>query len=586
MPTHLITGPFPELWRGIEHEHLVLVDGHGLDGKPFLEGPRVEIAPVADILMEDIERDGPTIDALCEVLLVDLAESLNRIHGVEESLRYWRMVLAPWIRETVTVAYLRYKTLRGTYRRYPGAVLAGDDVPAPPSPRDHFETAILYHTPELRVWLYRVLNRLATGPETLPPAVTAEARRRGQMPRESPVDPVVHPSRWRFAGLTVVGSNWTPMSRVQLHLASRLLPRGRRRARGLYRVAQRDDLRADLFVTPVATEIETLRRIVQALLPLCLLEGWPEYRGNTRSHRGQGRVLLTNSGLQRDIELRGRAARHQEAGQPVCVVQEGGGFGIKSIPFLEGLEGDLADVFVTWGAKSHPLGVVAGVGSVRGLPGRGSPSGAIVIILGPRTTAAKDFGVIGRLPTSTYLSDVVRFVEHLPTEQRAHVVLRGKGSMGAWGPKDRISLRDSGLAGLGIALDENDEPVGDVIRRARLAIVTYNESLAPILISRDLPTMMLWNRRYVAASAAWQELSEILASAQMYFSDPVECARHVNEVADDVMGWWQSPIVRAARRRYCDDYARPLRRPGFTVGRTLRHALAPIPAHASAQRHG
>jgi putative transferase (TIGR04331 family) len=158
--------------------------------------------------------------------------------------------------------------------------------------------------------------------------------------------------------------------------------------------------------------------------------------------------------------------------------------------------------------------------------------------------------------------------------------------MGAWGPKDRISLRDSGLAGLGIALDENDEPVGDVIRRARLAIVTYNESLAPILISRDLPTVMLWNRRYVAASAAWQELSEILASAQMYFSDPVECARHVNEIADDVMGWWQSPIVRAARRRYCDDYARPLRRPGFTVGRTLRHALAPIPTHASAQRHG
>ena len=46
-----------------------------------------------------------------ERLLVQLSESLNVLHGTEHSVRYWRIVLGPWLSHFVEILLDRYRSI-------------------------------------------------------------------------------------------------------------------------------------------------------------------------------------------------------------------------------------------------------------------------------------------------------------------------------------------------------------------------------------------------------------------------------------------------------------------------------------------
>jgi putative transferase (TIGR04331 family) len=572
MPTHLITGPFPELWRGIEHEHLVLVDGHGLDGKPFLEGPRVEIAPVADILMEDIEQDGPTIDALCEVLLVDLAESLNRIHGVEESLRYWRMVLAPWIRETVLLLYVRAKTLAGVLTGFPDAVLPRLGSPLDiPTPKDHYEAAELYHTPKLRHVVYQqVYDAVRSGwsmarTRHVSSSTSSLSERGATLAPLGPATRVTH--------LMVLGANWRPIDRVLLYLGSRLLPQSRVLRRPIFSQDVQQDVRSVITVDRLSLSLGQIASLIPRLLPICFLEGWNHLHGSAAPFASRRSMLVTNAGLRRSAEIRVIAAELQRRGSPVVVVQEGGGFGDKLIKNLESLDLVLADHFIKWGSLSAEAGTSLGVMNSRGIPRRGSNNGDVLVILGPTYAAPKDLGSVGRIPTSGYLDIIDDFTAHLSPRTRSHVVVRAKSTLEGGSRKDRVSQTRVVNGDAVIRVSDNAEPVGRPVGRARLSIVTYNQSLAPLLLSVGRPTLLLWNDHYSPVPAVVEPLMERLRLAKVWFGSGDECAAHVEEIFDDVERWWHQTIVQEAVRAYQDAFGRRVTLPGYRCGRAMRSVL-------------
>ena len=47
-----------------------------------------------------------------------------------------------------------------------------------------------------------------------------------------------------------------------------------------------------------------------------------------------------------------------------------------------------------------------------------------------------------------------------------------------------------------------------------------------------------------------------LADAGIFYADPTAAALHVNEIWDDVAGWWYSSAVQSARKAFCAQYAR------------------------------
>ena len=56
--------------------------------------------------------DFDLIDSLYEKKLRELIKSLNKFHGVNNDIKYWRVIIGPWLRSFIEVLFDRYEVLK------------------------------------------------------------------------------------------------------------------------------------------------------------------------------------------------------------------------------------------------------------------------------------------------------------------------------------------------------------------------------------------------------------------------------------------------------------------------------------------
>ena len=68
---------------------------------------------------QKLYADYKYIDEIYEKYLKSLAETLNSIHNVDRSLRYWHIVAGWWLRYFIEVLYDRYRSICSAADSYP-----------------------------------------------------------------------------------------------------------------------------------------------------------------------------------------------------------------------------------------------------------------------------------------------------------------------------------------------------------------------------------------------------------------------------------------------------------------------------------
>ena len=94
---HLVTGPFAELWR--DTVSAVVIDGISLDGKVFVDDPSVAVTLVKspEILSQVDDAEFAEFQAISESVFQNLVRELNRVHGTNHPVRFWRIVCGAWL---------------------------------------------------------------------------------------------------------------------------------------------------------------------------------------------------------------------------------------------------------------------------------------------------------------------------------------------------------------------------------------------------------------------------------------------------------------------------------------------------------
>ena len=108
----LITTPLPQTWE--TNRPFTLLGKWCLPVSKLseVENTYCEIAPYHWDDRELLASDYIKINALYEELLVDLTQTMNRIHGVEHSVRYWRILMGLWLGNIIGVLYDRWSSIK------------------------------------------------------------------------------------------------------------------------------------------------------------------------------------------------------------------------------------------------------------------------------------------------------------------------------------------------------------------------------------------------------------------------------------------------------------------------------------------
>ena len=590
---HLVTGPFPELWRDITS--VVVIDGIGLDGKVFVDDPSVTVTLVKspEILSQVADTEFAEFQSISEAVFQGLVRELNRVHGTEHPVRFWRIVCGAWFLQFAQVWYLRWKVAGEVFREHGALPCRRIDVSWQDLlPVTHDEASLLFATD---IWNHiaycdafdfvaksnfgeqridsRQRNRELAEYRALInfglPSQSAKSKLEAVLAKISPRPKVV------LAG--VVQSR---AALVAMHLRLGALPRLWRFSAKLTPQSINESLRDQINLSLGSTGgfAEFLAKSVSRHLPTVYLEGFEDLKNQTFSENVLSkppRAIFTNTLLHRSEQFKLWSATFVAQGKTKLFSgQHGGGYGVsRFVGWSEEYELAVVDKFFSWARVSNRKNTEACCVQVQLEEPTPANDGNLLVVLGPVTRNSDIYGMLVVQSNSNYFKLLADFVRALPNHVLTQTLVRPKNASVTRKPARVGADQILNIFDRNIEIDFGGQSLNQRLAKSRLAVVTYNETTIPTNLMANFPTIALWDPKYIRLNERAAAVYEELLKAKILFHSPTDAAQHISEIWSDVGSWWHSEVVQIARLNFCDHYAYKVRFPALTVASAIADNL-------------
>jgi putative transferase (TIGR04331 family) len=590
---HLVTGPFPELWR--DNTSVVVIDGIGLDGKVFVDDSSVTVTLVKspEILSQVDDAEFAEFQSISESVFQDLVRELNRVHGTDHPVRFWRIVCGAWFLQFAQVWYLRWKVAGEVFREHGALPCRRIDVSWQDLlPVTHDEASLLFATdiwnhiaycdafdfvaktssdqkkidsPERNRELaeYRVLINFGL------PSQSAKSKLESVLAKISPRPKVV------LAG--VVQSR---AALIAMHLRLGALPRLWRFSAKLTPQPINESLRDQINLSLGSTGgfAEFLAKSVSRHLPTVYLEGFKNLTEQTFSENiltKPPRAIFTNTLLHRSEQFKLWSATFVAQGKTKLFSgQHGGGYGVsRFVGWSEEYELAVVDKFFSWARVSNRKNTEACCVQVQLEEPTPANDGNLLVVLGPVTRNSDIYGMLVVQSNSNYFKLLADFVRALPNHVLTQTLVRPKNASVTRKPARVGADQILNIFDRNIEIDFGGQSLNQRLAKSRLAVVTYNETTIPTNLMVNFPTIALWDPNYVRLNDRAAAVYEKLLKAKILFHSSTDAAQHISAIWSDVDSWWNSEIVQTARLNFCEHYAYKVQFPALTVASVIADNL-------------
>ncbi len=531
------------------------------------------------------ERDVFAVESVSGRLLLGLVDVLNAFHHTRHGLRYWNILLGPWLKRYVATVFNRYFTLEQALRSYcvrGTTVLSDTTYSLATNDTDGFVRAA-----NDDVWNHVLYSRIIAflgSVETQTQEVklselgrfhkrTAEAagNDRGSQLRRA-AERVLR--AFRTDRDAVIAATYLPsLKAAELQASLGQCPQiwAHAPVRGAaFDASQRTKIAVG-WNNQTAFEQFTSETLRDAL-PICYLEGYSQLVDQVASSRwpDKPKFIFTSNRFDTDEAFKAWTGSMVERGVPYFAGQHGSNFGTL-LQSRYWPEMTTCDRFFSWGwVNQSPRDVPA---FVFRLAGRKSleltPSGGLLLIqLHPphRITPWDSYFEFG-----LYQDEQFRFLETLPAVIRDTVTVRlhAEHRTHRWSDKER--WRDHRPE---THIDSGVTAISRLIKQSRLVVHSYDSTGMLETLAMNIPTVCYWHSGFSHLLPSARPHYQLLRDAGIFFATPEEAAEHVALHWESLSEWWATAKVQDARERFCERYARTERRPVYKLRKLLLEACA------------
>lgn len=509
------------------------------------------------------KKDYAYLKALHDSLLESLAEAMSLRHGISRPLRYWRMILDPWLVTYVPVVWDRWECLRLAFEENDRLETVALESDAGSKPcfdyTDFVENAINDR------WNHRLYLDIIRSAYPTRCAVTEIAGHSASSPVLNTISaskPRVATLRRRLAELAdaalgalternraVFFDSFFPKpALVRLNLTLRQAPRLHLNdfdwpvalaGTDSPGVPSRECFRPGL--TPRdAFEAFLFDRIGKDI-PTSYVEGFASLLSLARRVRMKPRVILTANAHWHNELFKLWSAEQTLGGAKLVVMQHGG-----SIPIAYNtmdFEEDISDVRTVWTVPYHPKHKRLPANKLAAVRVKSSRETLAVVGLEvPRYSFRIEAApVAGQALTSHEMS--CELYSHLSPAVKISFLVKPFPNIG-WNTRRRYIDR------LGADKVSDERSYYRFLSRARVVVCTYPQTTFSEAMASGLPTTLLYPAGLWENIPEMDPLVEELRAAKIIFHDPTAAAAHINAVWDDPGRWWDSPEVLHARAEF------------------------------------
>jgi putative transferase (TIGR04331 family) len=512
---------------------------------------------------EKLYTDYQNIQIIYEEILLELSNKLNQTHQVNYSLRYWRILIGPWLGYFTQVLFDRWFMLSTVFdnnQKYNCCIIKREPLSFIPNDMDNFNQWFV--TDDWNEAIYGQLIELCW---TNKVNITWIEQKKilQRTAKKIPTKQYIKNKVLLLNKLSTKDNNYFFITSY-LPLKSELKLQIR-----LGQIPNLWTVHSSPIVKPCAKQRKlklnnekcsafenVLRKMIPMHIPTTYLEGylllnqsveklpWPK---NPKS------IFTSNSYSGNDV-FKAWAAKKTESNIPLIIGQHGGHLGMSLFAFYEEHQIKIADKWLSWGWHDKNRKNIIPVGNLKAI-GRGvdySPEGgALMVEMGLPRYSKHLYAAPIAGQYLDYFNDQKIFLSNLPIELRQQVLLRLYNSDYDWNQVDR--WKDSMPE---VNIDFGRKDIKKLIKKSRLYISTYNATTYLESLTWNIPTIMFWNSEHWELNEQAKPYFKLLEKEGIFHTTPQSAAKKMIEIWDDVDGWWHSSEIQKARKVFIGQYAR------------------------------
>ena len=496
-------------------------------------------------------RDYNLILGLYEEYLVKVSNWLNRVHGIDYSYDYWRIIVGPWLYYFISIVFDRLESIRISSEEYQIAYSKTPKYEVKDwVPLDFIDFNNLFYSESWNAYIYSEIIKL-TG-------FVPEKNSSHKLEREQVKD---KPNRKAFIKnllffLTRFTRNFSKkIMMIELDLPQKSLYRLLLRLRSFsfsyfVRVRPEDkDLNIDLRNIPLDEEKseESIKVLLDALIPFNIpkshIEIYEEIKDQSKKiFPDKVRLVMTSNAYFSNEHFKTWIAEQKQSQTKLWVMVHGGHHGTALFNGPGKLTEDMADRFYSWGWDKFKLpSPKLSLQKKIKIKSRGKN------ILFIPYSVSRYSNHLDSSPIGESFYDCLkmhkRFFEKLENKDQGYtnnILFRLKSGFTPWDLEKEYYR----LTGLKRFVYSDEESLIDSIKKSELVIVTYDSTVFLESLTLNVPTCLFIRKEYWEMSKASLKYFEKLHACGVLHYDESSLTNHIMTVKSNYQAWWHSNDVQ------------------------------------------
>tara|TARA_Y100000590_G_C15742309_1_gene1020713 strand:- start:4431 stop:6227 length:1797 start_codon:yes stop_codon:yes gene_type:complete len=517
-------------------------------------------------------NDYKYLNHIYENTLKALQKQLNEIHGVDHSLRYWRILIGPWLEWFIQIVFDRWTMLKHAFEKYEISgcrILVKNKIDLIPNDMNEFNKLLIDDN-----WNEMIYSQLLQEHLKYDISVEQVKENNGQPNQAQQTNNTIETFYTRIkkflANLQPNTKNWIANADEYFFLST-YLPKSIEEEL-LLRLGQ-NPKSWELPSMPVTKVNKRMRewmvnvndstnqfsivlcRMIPHHIPVAYLEGYKtlvDYIDNIAWPKTPKCIFTSVAYSSYDV-FKAWVAQKTENGSPLVIGQHGGHVGATLWASEYEHQINIADKWISWGWSDEKTTNIIPVGNLKVINStlNYDPNGYALMVgnASPRYSYQ-----MHALPVAgqwlSYFDDQCLFISALPMHLRLRVMVRLYLHDFGWYQKER--WRDSFPY---IELDESHEHIYKFFNKCCISISTYNSTTILESLVFNIPTITFWNPKHWELRDDAIPYFELLKSVNILHETPESAADYMANIWDDISAWWYSYEVQKVREKFCERYS-------------------------------
>ena len=503
-----------------------------------------------------LKQDYNYLEDFYEKSLIELTGVLNNIHGVEQSIDYWRIVLGPWLLTYVAVIWDRWENIRIAFNSHEfknTRVVDCNIIDL--APKDYTDASELFQD---QLWNHLIFADIIQSQYSQQISIESVCYKVENSVQKAPIskrsiklsavyfmDRLFGKIKTRYK-IVFVDSYFDPWTQLKLALSLRQLPRFHFEFKKALKMPKSSNSKRRLSInfkadTPFE---EFIGSNIMLHIPIAYLEGYFYLKNKAIQKLPNCDVIFTSNAHFYNDLFKVWCADRVAINAKLIVSEHGGSLRSSMNDFNH--EEKIAFLKTVWHDPYDLRHIKLPPNKIMGMK---IPKGNVknIVIIGlefPLFSCGCKSGPRASLILEDYAQKII-FARKLDSKVYDNLLVHPYKNNG-WNTHKRY-MDDLGVNKISTSLT-----LKEAIGRSRIIVCTYPQTTFSEAMHSGVPTILLYTEIYWELISDFDDVEQVLKDASIIFSSPDDAAKHVNKVWENVSSWWDSEKTVKAREYFFD----------------------------------